>query len=226
MANNFNWETSKSDMLKYLLAADNQQATSLIKDALSQGVSAIDLFEQCITPALREIGTRFESLDIFLPEMVCAAEIIQEINEDVISPAMETNSDMVMESAGKVLMATVQGDLHDIGKNMVGLMLRVNGFEVIDIGTNVSPEQIVVQAEQEQVDIIGLSSLLTTCLPYMKDVFDYLTGKGIREKYAVILGGAASSQEYADNVGADGIGHSAATAVIICKQLMKDRSLT
>jgi 5-methyltetrahydrofolate--homocysteine methyltransferase len=103
---------------------------------------------------------------------------------------------------------------------MVVLMLKVNGFEVVDLGTNVSPSEIVARAENEGVDIIGMSSLLTTCLPYMKDVFDYLDGKDASGDYAVIMGGAATTPEFAKQVGADGYGHSAAEAVALCQKIM------
>ena len=146
------------------------------------------------------------------------------MNDEVINPAIDAAQSKKIEALGKVLLATVQGDLHDIGKNMVGLMLKVNGFDVVDLGTNVSPSDIVNRANEEKVDIIGMSSLLTTCLPYMKDVYDYLEGKGIRNQYAVIIGGAATTPNFADDVGADGFGHSAAEAVTLCQKIMKSPS--
>lgn len=223
MSNGFDWEASKGNLLDYLLAGDSEKAVALAKDTLAQGVTPVEFFEKCISPALMEIGNRFETLDIFLPEMVVAAEIVQQINDEVITPSVRESSGEMAGSLGKVLIATVQGDLHDIGKNMVALMLRVNGFEVYDIGINVPSEEIVAQAELKQVDIIGMSSLLTTCLPYMQDVFNYLEGKGKRDHYAVIMGGAAPTPDFATQVGADGFGHSAAEAVTLCKQIMQKR---
>jgi trimethylamine corrinoid protein len=128
-----------------------------------------------------------------------------------------------LAGVGKVALASVQGDLHDIGKNMVALMLKVNGFDVVDLGTNVAPSDIVDRAIQENVDIIGLSSLLTTCLPYMKDTIDYLTARGLRQKFAVIIGGAAPNEAFARAIGADAQGHSAPEAVKICKDIMQAR---
>ncbi len=221
---NYDWKASKTSLLDFLLSGDNEPAVAMAKDAMEKGITPVEFFENCISPVLQEIGNRFETLDIFLPEMVVAAEIVQQINDDVISPTVQASSGEMAKSMGKVLIATVQGDLHDIGKNMVALLLRVNGFEVIDLGTSVSPEKIVTQAEAEQVDIIGMSSLLTTCLPYMKDVFSHLDGKGKREEYAVIMGGAAPTPDFADEVGADGFGHSAAEAVTICKAIMEKKS--
>jgi methylmalonyl-CoA mutase cobalamin-binding domain/chain len=216
-----NLEKIQQDFLEILLAGDKDKAVTLAKETLDGGTAPTQFFESCISPSLEEIGKRFETLDIFLPEMVTAAEVVQEVNDQVISPAVENSGSEGITSAGKVLMATVQGDLHDIGKNMVVLMLKVNGFEVVDLGTNVSPSEIVERAQSEGVDIIGMSSLLTTCLPYMKDVFDYLDSKGSRDKYAVIMGGAATTPEFSDEMGANGSGHSAAEAVALCQKIMQ-----
>jgi methylmalonyl-CoA mutase cobalamin-binding domain/chain len=216
-------ENVQKEFLDILLNGDTNKAISLTIDTLGTGTAPTEFFEKCIAPSLKEVGKRFETLDIFLPEMVTAAEVVQHVSDEVITPAVEKASDEKIKSAGKVLMATVQGDLHDIGKNMVILMLRVNGFDVVDLGTNVSPSDIVERAESEAVDIIGMSSLLTTCLPYMKDVRDFLVGKGIREKYALVIGGAATTQEFVNEIGLDGQGSSAAEAVTLCLQIMKSR---
>jgi methylmalonyl-CoA mutase cobalamin-binding domain/chain len=216
-----NLDAVQKEFLETLLDGDTEKAVRLAKDALDKGVGPTEFFQKCISPSLEEIGKKFEVLDIFLPEMVTAADVVQEVNDKVITPAVETNQSEKIEAMGKVLMATVQGDLHDIGKNMVSLMLKVNGFDVIDLGTNVAPSEIVERAQAEGVNIIGMSSLLTTCLPYMKDVYDYLEGKGIRDLFHVIIGGAATTPEFADDVGADGFGNSAAEAVALCQKLMK-----
>jgi len=215
-----NLENVQKDFLEILLAGDSKKAVTLAKEVLEGGTAPTEFFEKCISPSLEEIGKRFETLDIFLPEMVTAADVVQTVNDKVITPAVEASESEGITSAGKVLMATVQGDLHDIGKNMVVLMLKVNGFEVVDLGTNVSPSEIVERAESESVNIIGMSSLLTTCLPYMKDVFDYLDGKDTRNEYAVIMGGAATTPEFSEEMGANGYGHSAAEAVALCQKIM------
>jgi trimethylamine corrinoid protein len=210
----------QKDLLNLMLDGDENKAIAISREALDQGISPREFFEKCIAPSLEEVGKRFETLEIFLPEMVTAADVVQRITNEVITPKIEETHAAKITSAGKVLLATVQGDLHDIGKNMVGLMLRANGFDVIDLGINVSPSEIILQAERENVDIIGLSSLLTTCLPYMKDVVDYLNANNNREKYAVIIGGAATTPEFAHHLCTDGIGNSAAEAVTLCQKLM------
>jgi methylmalonyl-CoA mutase cobalamin-binding domain/chain len=211
------WENKRSEFTKSLLAGDEGAAVSLARTTLEEGATPVEFFENCISPTLQDIGKRFETLDIFLPEMVTAADTVEKVNSEVINPAVADAESGESMSLGKVLLATVQGDLHDIGKNMVGLMLKVNGFEVIDLGTNVPPADIVGRAD---VDIIGMSTLLTTCLPYMKDVSDFLEGKGIRDKYPVIIGGAATHPEIAEEMGAKTHGGSAAEGVEKCKMLL------
>ncbi len=215
-----NWETLQKEFIDVMLAGDEDTAVSLAQKSLDGGATPVQFFENCIAPSLQAVGKRFETLEIFLPEMVTAADTVEVVNEKVINPAVAERQDSVNMSLGKVLLATVQGDLHDIGKNMVGLMLKVNGFEVVDLGTNVSPADIVARAEQEGVDIIGMSALLTTCLPYMKDVGDYLEGKGIRDKYELIIGGAATTPEIMEDMGANAHGSSAADGVKKCKMLV------
>jgi 5-methyltetrahydrofolate--homocysteine methyltransferase len=215
-----NWEILQPKFTEYALAGEEDAAIAMARESLDGGASPVEFFENCIAPSLQEVGKRFETLDIFLPEMVTAADTVEKVNEVVINPAVADDEFSASMSLGKVLLATVQGDLHDIGKNMVGLMFKVNGFEVIDLGTNVAPADIVARAEQENVDIIGMSALLTTCLPYMKDVGDFLDGKGIRDKYSVIIGGAATNPDITEDMGANAHGSSAADGVEKCKMLL------
>jgi trimethylamine corrinoid protein len=223
-----NWESLQEDFLNILLNSEVERALSMTRETLAKRGNPAEFFERCITPALEEIGNRFERLEIFLPEMVEAAEIVELINKQVIQPGITTAQQGNIETEqttpkGKVLLATVQGDLHDIGKSMVALMLKVNGFAIHDVGIDVSPTEIVERAQQEEVDIIGLSSLLTTCLPYMKDVIDFLQGMGTRDNYAVIVGGAAVTPQFAEQIGADAYGRSAAEAAKICDKIMNSR---
>ncbi len=214
------WEVVKNDFLNSLLNEDKENAIKIAEQTLGQGVTAQRFFESCVTPVMAEVGDRFMRLDIFLPEMMAAADIVQSVNDEVIRPRIESLAVGKIQSQGKVLLATIQGDLHDIGKNMVNLMLRVNGFEVFDLGTDVSPEAIVEKAELEGVDIIGMSSLLTSCLPFMKDVVDLLKLRGSRNKYKLIIGGAAPTSDFAIKIGVDAQGHTAAEAVTICRGII------
>jgi 5-methyltetrahydrofolate--homocysteine methyltransferase len=218
------WEVLQHNLKEILLNGEKEQGVALSRATLLQGITPFDYFEKCIAPTLADIGKMFESLEIFLPELIISAEIVQQINDEVINPSINESKSNELISSGKVLLATVKGDLHDIGKNMVGLMLKVNGFEVVDLGINIEPMEIVIASEREKVDIIGMSSLLTTCLPYMKDVFDLLQAKKIRDRYSVIIGGAAPNADFAKKVGADGYGKSAAEAVAICSQIIANRN--
>lgn len=217
-----NWEAKQQVFTDLLLAGEADQAVEQARALLGQGVSPTELFEACLSPVLEDIGGRFQRLEIFLPELATSGEIVQRISDEVIRPAVEATAGQA-PLMGKVLLGTVQGDLHDIGKNIVALMLSVNGFEVVDLGTSVPPLEFVNRAAQEKADIIGMSALLFTCLPYMKDVMDYLDGTGVRDRYAVIIGGAPTTPEYAEEIGADAYGANAAEAVDICKRLIRER---
>ena len=225
---NINWESAQKEFLAYLLDAESDDAVQFTKDLFANDASPSDVFEFCISPALKEIGRQFETLEIYLPEMVEAAEIVNRVNDEAIVPVIEASASGKAEGAaakkGTVVMATIQGDLHDIGKNMVALILQVNGYEVVDMGINVPPADIVDRAEQVGADIIGMSSLLTTCLPYMKDLVGYLEARGTRDQYAVIIGGAAPTPEFTASIGADAHGHTAAEAVTLCNQIMAGKS--
>ncbi len=219
------WTSLEKEFADLLIAGVAQPALDRTRQLLAAGVSPLDFFQLCITPAMVEVGRQFETLEIFLPEMVVAAEIVKAINDEILQPALAAGGNAgAVQSLGKVALASVQGDLHDIGKNMVALMLKVNGFDVVDLGTNVAPMEIVDRAVQEKVDIIGLSSLLTTCLPYMKDTVDHLKARRLRDRYAVIIGGAAPTEAFAQAIGVDAQGHSAAEAVRICREIMKSRA--
>ncbi len=222
---NTDWKAVEKEFADMLIAGVAEPALDRTRQLLAAGVSPLDFFQLCITPAMVEVGRQCETLDIFLPEMVVAAEIVKRINDEILQPALAAGGNAAaVQSLGKVALASVQGDLHDIGKNMVALMLKVNGFEVVDLGTNVPPADIVDRAVKERVDIIGLSSLLTTCLPYMKDTVDYLKARGLRDHYAVIIGGAAPTEAYAQAIGVDAQGHTAAEAVRICRDIMSSRA--
>ncbi len=220
-----NWEVLQEKFLQTLLSENHDEAMYITRQVLSDGVTALEFFEQCITPSLENIGTRFENLDIFLPEMVEAASIVEIINREIVQPEiqksiMETDSAKRFLPKGRILLATVQGDLHDIGKNIVATMLKVNGFDVIDAGTNLTAQNIIEFARREEAKIIGLSALLATTLPYMKDVIDLLVGFGLRDQFAVIVGGAAVTKEYAEEICADGYGRTAVDAVQICRNIL------
>lgn len=198
---------------------DDAQAAMLAKEALTAGVEPQRVFEQVIAPTLTEVGERFQRLEIFLPEMMMAADAAKAVFA-VLQPAIEA-SKTSLTTQGRIVIGTVAGDVHDIGKNMVASMLEVNGFEVINLGCDVPPDAFLRTARDKQADIIAMSSLLTTSLPYMKDVLEVLHESGEAARFKVMVGGGPVTAEWAQQVGADGYGKDAAEAVTVARRLMK-----
>jgi methanogenic corrinoid protein MtbC1 len=212
----------QNEIGKAIKAGDRNLGVELAHAAVSSGIAPLDLLENVIKPVMKELGDEFARLDIFLPELMNAGAVVKLIQAQVIEPAIR-GSESQMSSRGTIVIGTCQGDIHDIGKSMVALMLQVNGFKVIDLGTNVTPQAFLEGARREQADIIAMSSLLTPSLPYMKDVVKRLVGLGERGKYLVIAGGASVSHQFAASAGLDGYGEDAVTAVALCQDLMNKR---
>jgi 5-methyltetrahydrofolate--homocysteine methyltransferase len=164
------------------------------------------------------MGERFSSGELFLPELMLAAKAADAAVTILEPELLKTGS--VQDKPGKVLMATVQGDIHDIGKNIVSLLMKAAGFEVADIGVDKAGEEILAAAVEHQVDVIGLSALLTTTMPRLNEFMELLQESGQRDRFKVIIGGAPVTQEYADSIGAEGYGADATHAVNIVKRLV------
>ena len=181
------------------------------------GKKPLEIFSECIEPALAVIGDQFGRLEIFLPEMITAAEVVKAIQE-ALKPYLE--ADQVSTSKGKIIIASVSGDMHDIGKNIVKAMLEVNGYEIKDLGVDVSPHQALNSAKEFDADIIALSALMLPSLPFVKDVVDFVNAnEETRQRFKVIVGGGPVSQEWADEAGADGYGNNAIDAVELVRDL-------
>jgi len=208
----------RAELLAILETGDSSAGVEWAQRALASGIPPLNLFEGCISPVLDEVGRRFQCLEIFLPELLESAEVIQAIMDNEITPALKASQEK-RTAQGKVVIGTVKGDLHDIGKNMVILMLELNGFDVTDLGTDVAPADFIEMAQKGKSDIIALSAILTTSLPHMGNVIELLNGFGLRDQFKVIIGGAATSQAYADKIGVDGYGRDAATAVELCRRI-------
>ena len=186
-----------------------------VRAALAADVPPGTLLDDALIPAMGEVGRRFEEGEVFVPEMLIAARAMQGAL-NVLRPLLaETGK----EPVGKAAIGTVQGDLHDIGKNLVGLMLEGAGFEVIDLGVDAKPEKFV-QAAKDGVQVVGMSALLTTTMPSIKTTIDALSEAGVRDSLKVIIGGAPVTQEFADQVGADGFAPDAASAVRLTRGLL------
>ena len=194
-----------------VLEGDEAAIGGLVNAALDAGEAPLDLIEQVLNPALRELGERFDQGDVFLPQLILSAEAM-EAAVQVLQPHLEARNERI-QAPGRVVMATVQGDIHDIGKNIVCAVLRANGFEVLDLGRDVPAATIVSKAEEFDADIIGLSALLSTTLPYCRDTLRLLEEKGVRDRYTVFIGGGPVTPGYAEQIGAKYGGAHAEAAV-------------
>ncbi|MEI6250577.1 MAG: corrinoid protein [Actinomycetes bacterium] len=191
----------------------------LTKRGLAEGMGPDTILFEALIPALEEVGARFERGDFFVPEMLISGRAMSGALE-VLRPLLaETGA----ETIGTFVMGTVKGDVHDIGKNLVNIMLEGAGFEVIDLGVQTSPEKFVAAVEEHKPDIVGMSAFLTTTMPMFKVNMHELTKAGLRDKVIVMVGGAPVTQEYADAVGADGYAADASTAVRKAKELIAQK---
>jgi corrinoid protein of di/trimethylamine methyltransferase len=191
----------------------------LTNEGLGMGMDPETLLYDALIPSLEEVGARFERGDFFVPEMLIAARAMQGAL-DILRPLLaETGAKPI----GTFVMGTVKGDVHDIGKNLVNIMLEGAGFTVWDLGVNVPPEKFVEQVAEHEPDIVGFSAFLTTTMPMFKANINALEKSGLRDKVIVMVGGAPVTQEYADAVGADGYAADASTAVRLAKSLIENR---
>ena len=176
------------------------------------GVSPLDIFSECIEPTLADIGDKFSRLEIFLPEMMESADAVKAIQE-ALQPYLEAD-EVLKTKKGRILICTVSGDLHDIGKNIVKAMLEVNRFEVKDLGVDVAPAAAIAAAKDFDADIIAFSALMLPSLPYVKDAIDFVKqNEALKDRFKILVGGGPVSQKWAKKAGADGYGDDAMDAV-------------
>jgi len=207
------------DLYDKTLVGNAPAVLELTEAGLALGMGPEELLFEALIPSLEEVGARFERGDFFVPEMLIAGRAMAGALERLRPLLAETG----IESIGKIVMGTVKGDVHDIGKNLVNIMLEGAGFEVIDLGVQVSPARFVEAIEEHQPDIVGFSAFLTTTMPMFKANINALEKTGLRDKVIVMVGGAPVTQEYADAVGADGYASDASAAVSRAKTLLKAR---
>lgn len=198
-----------------ILTGDAKLAEAVTRAALEAKVDPNELIRQYMVPAMDEVGRRFECNDYFVPELLIAARAMKTALE-LITPHLAGNA---AQRAGRVVIGTVQGDLHDIGKNLVASMLEGGGFEVIDLGVDVPAEKFVEAAREKEGTIVALSALLTTTMNMMKRVVEALNAAGLRSSTKVMVGGAPVTQQFADEIGADGYSDNASAAVALTRKL-------
>ena len=199
-----------------VITGDNKVSHSITEQALEEGDDPLSLVNEYMMPAMDEVGRRFETNEYYVPELLLSARAMK-ASLGLIRPLL-TACDV--EPLGRVISGTVKGDLHDIGKNLVGSMLEGGGFEVFDLGTDVAPEQFVEAAKEHKAHIIALSALLTTTMPSMKLTVEAFIEDGTRDQVKIFIGGAPVTQEFADEIGADGYSKNAVDAVAQAKQWM------
>ncbi len=199
-----------------ILNGDQKTSVALTRQALEEGVEPLDLIHRYMIPAMDEAGKRFECEDFFVPELLLAARAMKGALE-LLRPRLAASG---AEPAGRVVIGTVKGDLHDIGKNLVSSMLEGGGFEVTDLGADVSPERFVEAVRKTGAQIVCLSALLTVTMPSMKTTIEAFRQAGIRDQVKVLIGGAPVTEQYAREIGADGYGGNANVAVALARQIV------
>jgi corrinoid protein of di/trimethylamine methyltransferase len=200
-----------------ILNGDAKMAASLARQALEEGLNPMDLVTHAMIPAMDEVGKRFECEEYFVPELLISGRAMKGALE-IIRPQLAATG---AQPVGRIVIGTVKGDLHDIGKNLVASMLEGGGFEVRDLGADVSPETFIEAVEASGADIVALSALLTVTMPSMKTTIEAFTHAGIRDRIKVMVGGAPVTRQYADEIGADGYSENASAAVSLARDFMR-----
>lgn len=212
--------TTLQALVKAVRSGEEDRALAAARKAVQEGV-AVDEIVEALTVEMREVGARFARMEIFIPGLLLAARAMQAVMAEL--EAELEQSAVVTEKKGTVVIGTVEGDIHEIGKDIVGTLLRTQGFQVYDLGANVNALDFVRQAEQVRADIIGASALMTTTMPGQSDIVELLKELGLRDKYHVTFGGAPVTQEWVDECGADSWGEDAWTAVTILERAMEKK---
>jgi 5-methyltetrahydrofolate--homocysteine methyltransferase len=208
--------TKLEEMAESLIEGQEDKVAELTKMALAEGIGAPEILNKGLITGMNVVGARFKEADIFIPEVMLAAKAMT-AGMDILKPLL-VGSDS--QSMGKVILGTVSGDVHKIGKNLVGIMLTGAGFEVIDLGEGVPPQKFIETVVGEQASLIAMSALLTLTMPVMKETIEELKEAGLENQVKTLVGGATVNQEFADEIGADGYAPDAVSAVQKAKELL------
>ena len=209
---------SEEEIVNAVLTFDGDKVTEATKKALKQGQDPVKIVDE-LTKALRIVGKKFEEGEFFLMHLVAAAEPVQRVIKDVLEPEMAKKKE-ARKSLGKVVLGTVAGDIHDIGKNIVGAMLFAAGFEVYDVGKDIPSDQFVSKAKEVNANLVGASALLSTSLPMQREIVEGIVTTGLRDKVKLMFGGAPVTQEWVKEIGGDGYAENAIEAVNVAKKLL------
>lgn len=207
-------------MTEAIVEGDSEELVRLVEQAIEK-VDPLEIVENGMTPGMTEVGNKFGEGEVYLPELLMAAEAWEEAMKILKPKLLEVGASM--KKAGTVVVGTVQTDIHEIGKNILANLLTTAGFDVHDVGCDVPATKFLAKAEEVEADIIAASAIMSTTIPYQKDVIDLLESKGLRDKYIVLVGGGVVTQEWADKIGADGYGELASDGVEKAKELMQKK---
>jgi 5-methyltetrahydrofolate--homocysteine methyltransferase len=204
------------DVGKLVIAGKKGKVKAICEYLLKEGADPLEIINKGLIGGMVEVGIRFKANTMFIPEVLMSAEAMA-AGTEIVKPAINAED---LPTIGTVLLGTVKGDLHDIGKNLVGMMLESVGFTVINAGIDIPPETFVSMIKEDKPDVLAMSALLTTTMLHMKDTIELLKEEGLRNDIKVIIGGAPVSQDFADEIGADGFSPDAASAADLCKKLL------
>jgi len=210
-------EQIRAGLREALRLGDADEAEAIVGQALKEGADPLDLIQEVIVPTLTEVGRLFQDFSIFLPELMMAGDAAQRCTALLEEAIAAAGKEMAIQ--GRVLIGTVEGDVHDIGKKIVRTLLTAHGFKVVDLGRDVSPSAFLKAASRERADIVAMSALMTTTRPAQRRTINLFNEVGQRDKYRIIVGGGSVDQHWADEIGADGYAPEAASAVELCKKL-------
>lgn len=212
-------QTTLEEIYNAVIAGKREDTSEKVQQAITENLPPGDILKKALIAAMTEVGDRFEQGEFYVPEMLVAARAMQS-GMTILKPLL-VEADL--QPVGRVVIGTVKGDLHDIGKNLVGMMLEGAGFEIVDLGSDVPPEKFAAAVRENSPDIVGMSALLTTTMPAMENILEALEDLGVRSDVKVIIGGAPVTDSYAEKIGADGFAPDASRAVKLAQALM-DRS--
>lgn len=210
---------SLASLADSVVAGEIEKVQQQVQELLDEGVKPLDIINEGLIAGMNIVGPRFKAGEMFVPEVLVAAKAMA-MGVEIVRPLI---SDKELFSNGKVVLGTVKGDLHDIGKNLVGMMMESSGLEVIDLGVDVAPEKFVAAVKEHRPDILALSALLTTTMPKLQDTIEVVAAADLREQVKIIVGGAPVTAEYAETIGADGYAPDAASASELCLGLINGR---
>ncbi len=205
-----------SEIADAIYDGNAEKVTALTKSAVEAGTSALEILDNGLMAGMNRVGKDFKEGELFVPEVLVASRAMQ-AGMEILKPLLVTQK---VKSPGKVVLGTVKGDLHDIGKSLVSIMLQGAGFEVIDLGVDVSKETFLKAITDNQPDLVGMSSLLTTTMPQMPEIIEAIKSAGLREKVKIMVGGAPLTADYASKIGADGYAQNSSFAVDLAKDLI------